>query len=212
MINFECIRVFVFLCCISFLFVSVSANASSVRQLEVSEMLEIAEFVFEGDVIASYVRWNSDKTLIMTYITFAISDVILGDYQKDMIELSFVGGVIGGQGMKAEGLRQPKVGEKGIYFIESISRQLVNPLVGWSQGHFLIKEDQLGNENVMTDQSERVIAISNEPRLSRTAMLSDGVARGIIVSTDELSTGMKVAEFKQQLRQKAPKKAISKVR
>ena len=200
MINYQYIR---YLFLIPFLTLSVTVSASSIRQLEMSEMLGLAELVFEGEVINSDVRWNDDETLIKTHITFNISDVIVGDYQHDTLEVSFVGGTIGINSMQAEGLRTPEVGEKGIYFIESISRPLVNPLVGWSQGRFLLKKDASGNEHVMTDQHEHVMGITS--KTSKARALSKGVARNVVVSKDPSSKGMSAIKFKEELRRRAKK-------
>jgi len=200
-------RRILFFCFVSYFAVCLSANASSIRQLGMNDMLAAAELVFEGQVTNSEARWNDDKTLIQTFITFTVSEVISGDYAQDSLELSFVGGRVGIDAMQAEGSRHPKVGEKGIYFIESVSKQLVNPLVGWSQGHFLLKKNESGDEYVMTDKNAHVMSIasesisSNSRTLSSTSSLSSGVARNVIVDKQPSSKGMSALKFKQELKQ-----------
>ena len=196
-----------FFCFVSYFAMCLSANASSIRQLGMNDMLATAELVFEGQVINSEARWNDDKTLIQTFITFTVSEVISGDYSQDSLELSFVGGRVGIDAMKAEGSRHPKVGEKGIYFITSVSRPLVNPLMGWSQGHFLLKQDESGNEYVMTDKNAHVMGIASESltsstqRFNSSVSLSSGVARNVIVDKEPSSQGMSALKFKQELKQ-----------
>lgn len=53
----------------------------------------------------------------------------------------------------------PKLGERGIYFVESLSQQNINPLMGWSQGHFLIESDALQTDRVMTDNHLPVLGV-----------------------------------------------------
>ena len=43
----------------------------------------------------------------------------------------------------------PESQRRGHYFVESVNRNLVNPLLGWSQGHYLIYE-QNGERRVST--------------------------------------------------------------
>jgi len=140
-----------------FLNVIASANATSIRQLDMNDMLETAELVFEGRVLKSEARRTRNSSTIKTFILFEVDEVISGDYSKDTLLLSFEGGTVDGETVEIQGLRTPEVGEKGIYFIESLSRSLVNPIVGWSQGHFLLKSDDVGNDTVMTEggMSER---------------------------------------------------------
>ena len=157
-------RFFILRCCyliLCSLFLAVNVNASSIKQVGINELIEQSELVFEGRVISSDARWNDTKTLIKTFVTFEVDEVISGDYQLKAIELSFVGGRIGNNNVEAKGLRQPAVGEKGIYFVHSLTQQLVNPLVGWSQGQFLLKKNELGKDIVMTDSEHPVIGLRN---------------------------------------------------
>lgn len=188
------------------LFLVVSGvSASSVKQLEMNDMLTEAELVFEGIVTASEPRFNASKTLIITDITFDITEVVTGEYQQSSIELSFVGGVIGEHSVHAEGLRQPQVGESGIYFVSSLTKSLVNPLVGWSQGHFLLEKDESGVDMVMTDEHLNVLEIQPitlSTTTTRSSLsISQGVAKDVVVSK-EGATGMSASAFKQELKRR----------
>jgi len=110
---------------VSSLLFAINTNASSIKQLDVNELIEQSEFVFQGRVVASDARWNASKSLIKTHITFEVDEVIAGNYQQSTLELSFVGGTIGNDNVEAKGLRQPVVGEKGIYFVHSLTRELL---------------------------------------------------------------------------------------
>jgi len=184
-----------------------NANASSIKQVNLNQLIEQSEFVFEGRVVSSDPRWNDAKTLIKTFITFEVDEVIAGDYQQSTLELSFVGGTIGKDNVEAEGLRQPVVGEKGIYFVHSLTRNLVNPLVGWSQGQFLLEKDNQGNDVVMTDSHHPVIGLSANTKNSvsvatRSEPLSEGVASDVIVSKEKSAndSAMNAIEFKKALK------------
>ena len=186
------------------------ASASSIKQMSVDELIENAELVFEGRVLSAEPRWNKAHTLIKTFITFEVIDVLSGEYTQSKLKLGFVGGKIDQDEVKAQGLRQPEVGEKGIYFIESLTRPLVNPLVGWSQGQFLLEQNDLGNDVVMTDTHDPVVELTNssvKPALDARATenritLSRGVAQGVVTKKDKGGHGaaMSAGVFKKQLK------------
>ena len=196
---------FILRCCyltLCFLFLSANVNASSIKQVGINELIEQSELVFEGRVVSSDVRWNDTKTLIKTFITFEVDEVISGDYPLKTLELSFIGGKIGNNNVEAKGLRQPAVGEKGIYFVRSLTQQLVNPLVGWSQGQFLLKKDKLGKDVVMTDAEHPIIGLRKASTRSSDLHLSEGVASDVMLSSDksESDSAMSAAEFKDALK------------
>jgi len=173
-----------------------------------SDMLETAELVFEGRVLKSEARRTRNSSTIKTFILFEVDEVIFGDYSKDTLLLSFEGGTVDGETVEIQGLRTPEVGEKGIYFIESLSRSLVNPIVGWSQGHFLLKSDDVGNDTVMTEGGMHVVDIDEESSdlaQSKTE-ISAGVVNGIKVNRSVTKPGMTSERFKQVLKRRMQKK------
>lgn len=152
-------------------------NATSILQLDMNDLLQDAEFVFEGEVIASESRFSLSGDAINTYVTFEITDVISGDYALPTIELSFSGGSAQNLTMQVHGMIYPQLGETGIYFIEEIGRVFLNPLVGWSQGHFLIREDDQGAERMYTAGDAPIIEMDDQS--APAASISEGVATGV---------------------------------
>ena len=195
---------------ISIIFSS-SSFASSVKQVDVSELIEQSELVFEGRVLATLGQWNASETLITTLITFEVLDVLAGDYNKKKLKLRFVGGTVGTESIEAKGLRQPEVGEKGIYFVRSLSRNLVNPLVGWSQGQFLLEGNGFGSDVVMTDDHQPVIGFeessSGVTKVARSKVISEGVATGVKLGKRKSGkyTAMTAVKFKKELRERVKK-------
>ena len=185
-------------------------NAASVLEVSMDEMLQESQFVFEGTVTAIEARENSQKR-IHTYVTFEIKDIIKGEYQSNIITLSFLGGTVGDVTMSVSDMRLPQKGEHGIYFVESLERLQVNPLYGWSQGHFIVERDVTGNERVMTNRRLPITAVMDtmqdeQMALSREPMqaLSKGVVRDIVVSQDKI--GLTVDEFKKVLHERIGRK------
>jgi hypothetical protein len=136
--------------CLSF--VAGSAGATTILGMDIDKLTADAEFIFEGEVVLTETRQDSNSRIISTYVTFNVVDVMKGDYDAASIELKFMGGVFDGRIMQVSGLKIPQLGEQGIYFVESTSRDLINPLLGWSQGHFII----------IVDDGERRISTADE--------------------------------------------------
>ena len=126
-------------------------NATSVREVTMDEMLQQSQFVFEGTVTAIKTRENSQKR-IHSYVTFEITDIIKGEYHSNIISLRFLGGTVDDVTLVVSDMRLPQEEEHGIYFVESLERFQVNPLYGWSQGHFILERDGAGREREMTNR------------------------------------------------------------
>jgi hypothetical protein len=174
--------------------------ATTIRAVTFEELVQYSEFVFEGYVIAveSVIPLNSH--IPHTCILFEISEVFKGIHSDDTIELCFLGGITGEYTVQIANMQYPKLDEKGIYFVKSLSRQYANPLYGWKQGHFLIETDpHTSKEHVMTAERQPVTGIisEEEPVLG----LSTGVASGVR-ATDRLQMekSWTVEEFKHNLR------------
>ena len=184
-------------------------NATSVREVSMNELLQQSQLVFEGTVTAIEARQNSQNR-IHTYVTFEITDIIKGEYPSNIITLRFLGGTVDDVTMVVSDMRLPQEEEHGIYFVESLKRFQVNPLYGWSQGHFIVERDGAGRERVMTNRRLPVTGVmdymSDEPATpgkERIQDLSKGVSRDLVVAQEgETNRGMTTDEFKKVLHER----------
>jgi hypothetical protein len=182
---------------------STSSFGASIQRAGMEQIISHSELVFEGKVSQAVSRWNDTKAFIHTYVTFEINEVLIGSYDKATLTLRFSGGTVDGITSVTQGSIFPKVGEQGIYFVESISQNLVNPLVGWSQGHFLIKREANGDEVMMTNKRTPILDI--EDRQPSQFQFSEGTAFGVKTAHPWLGPqqGMKKSNFKAFLKNKA---------
>ena len=185
--------------------------ATTVLRVDVDYLLNKAALIFEGEVISSEAKWNRDKTTINTYVTFRVKDVIKGNPRSSTVMLGFSGGTVGEIGLQVSGMVYPSVGESGIYFFENPGKQLVNPLVGWGQGHFRVKKDNNGKERIVTEGGAPVLGLdvavingadkgnASKPSISP---FSQSVARGVRTGKrdDALSTAIGKNRFKDLLK------------
>lgn len=182
-------------------FLPVMAQASSLRSIDVSQLTGEAQLVFEGRVIGKEVRHRKGSRTIRTEVTFEVLEVLKGDPPGDRLTLSFLGGRTAEVALEVSDMQVPRVGERGIYFVESLDRPLVNPLVGWHQGHYLV-EEEAGRSGavVKTLRGEPVFDLLESMAEPGPVVSREGGARGVIVrSRDDRQQPMTPAEFKRRL-------------
>lgn len=183
-------------------------QGTTIRGMDIDQVVADAELIFEGQVIDRQVRRADRGGLINTYVTFRVVDVLKGNYAGDTLELKFSGGTMGNEIIEVSGLVVPKAGEEGIYFVEALGRDLLNPLLGWSQGHYLIQE-LLGQRSMLSVKEQPVTAVQSRANIpisiKSQALTVDGdsaPAQGVVVDRSELrsSKPMSVSEFKSHIR------------
>lgn len=186
---------------------SLPARATTILSMEIDSLANDAEFIFEGRVVDRQALLDSATGIIHTYVTFSVDDIVKGEYGGDLLELKFTGGEYNGQIVQVSGLRIPQLGEEGIYFLESISQDLINPILGWSQGHFIVVEEN-GERVVNTADKTPVTDIqsmANVPAAIKKPLdLIEGnsdSAAGVVTRVDAISAqpAMTADEFKSRI-------------
>ncbi|MFN3163577.1 MAG: hypothetical protein ACE37N_08880 [Pseudohongiellaceae bacterium] len=183
--------------------------ATSLFSLSIDEVAEDAELIFEGSVLSREARVDTASGIIYTYVTFSVGEVIKGNYSGEQLELRFTGGEVNGEIVEVSGLTLPAAGEQGIYFVESLYRDLVNPLLGWSQGHYLIVE-QDGEQQITTNDRQPITSIQPQAQvpatLRRPQRIIDGkhaAATGVVTSNAaalSVERPLTPAQFKARIR------------
>jgi hypothetical protein len=151
-----------------------AAHASTVRQVSLGEVMDTAEFVFHGRVLAHAVEQRGGPAAIVTVARFEVLEVIKGPRGRNRVELEFAGGTLGGVTRSVDQVRIPAVGEEGVFFVEKLDARLVSPFVGWDQGHFVVTDDG----TVSTADRRPVFAVERGAT-SASGERSRGVANGV---------------------------------
>lgn len=205
------------LCATVLLAVSALAGASTLLRVSVDELTQRAEFVFEGEVVSVQAQRSGARGMISTFVTFNVIDTIKGSASVESIELKFLGGNLEGERLEVNGSRIPELGERGVYFVESLTQDLINPLLGWSQGQYLIQTED-GVEQVTSVNARPIVSVAaprsaaaaaSGPATARSAArlrvaaeptVAEGLNAGVIGSDEGLSP----RAFKQQIRALLP--------
>ena len=197
-----------FLCMLamcSCLFFISDTKATSLRQLSFGQVATQAVLIFEGEVVVVESRWNADGSHIQTFVTFRIAQVLKGTHISTTLNLSFVGGSVANTIEKFDGLIYPEFGEHGIYFVENISQPQLNPLVGWSQGHYKIRRHQ-GVDRMLTASDQPISEMQDRKSAGESSKSQKQIHR----STGNHASGLRVAtEIQSALSKKEFKRRLS---
>ena len=205
------------LCATFLLAVSALAGASTLLRVSVDELTQRAEFVFEGEVVSVQAQRSGARGMISTFVTFNVIDTIKGSASVESIELKFLGGNLEGERLEVNGSRIPELGERGVYFVESLTQDLINPLLGWSQGQYLIQTED-GVEQVTSVNARPIVSVAaprsaaaaaSGPATARSAArlrvaAEPTVAEGLNAGVRGSDEGLSPRAFKKQIRALLP--------
>ncbi len=104
-----------------------------------------------------------------------------------------------GVALRVSYLHIPELGEQGIYFVESLSRPLVNPLVGWHQGHYLVDREQ-GTSRSMVRTLDGKPVFGLEPAGAQGISRGGGAAGVEVRPRKPLEMPMTPDDFKARIR------------
>jgi hypothetical protein len=187
-----------------------AARASSVRALDLRELLAGSELVFEGRVLSREAVAEPGSRVIHTVVRFAVSQVLKGASQAPVVELRFLGGSAGGRTLAVSDLYLPEPGETGVYFVERATGQ-VHPLSGWSQGHFVVRRDATGRERVLSRSGVPITALraaAAGERAREARDLAPEAALGVTLEPGApLEAAIELESFEALLRQLGAKAA-----
>jgi hypothetical protein len=184
-----------------------SASATTLEQKSLSDLAKGSELIIDGTVSARSVDALPNGQGAQTCFMFKIAEVIAGSHPGKSLRLCFFGGEVNGRGFAVSGMRYPDVGERGIYLIESTHQSMLNPLIGWDQGRFLVVKDNAGGmARVTTADGQRITGLTidaGRPTTAEAGIVSpSGAAAAGVVSDNkpELAGAMSRDDFVAKLR------------
>ena len=186
--------------------VSAPANATMLQRQSLSDLAKKAEFIFEGQPVTRAVEALPDGQGAQTCFTFKVIQAIAGSHPGSTVQLCFLGGMLGNRGFAVSDLTMPTVGEHGIYLVESTGQAMVNPLIGWDQGYFLVAKDKAGAFRITTADHRRVTGLTPDaakPTAAAPEITSPSGTTAAGVTTDnqaDLSGAMSRDAFIKELR------------
>lgn len=141
--------------------VAIPAQAHSVLELQLDEIIDTAAVAFEGTVIETHSEKDAASGQIVTYTTFAVTDVLKGNVgAKHTIKQ--LGGQVGDLNFKVTLQQKYVPGQSVVVFLYGKSNLGFSAPVGIAQGNFPIVQDADGvnvsNGREFTRITERMTA------------------------------------------------------
>jgi hypothetical protein len=156
-----------------------SASGTTVRRLDLPELVRGAGLVFSGEVttVSSRREAYPGGHTIMSDVAFRVNRVLKGATDSSLI-LSTVGGTIGDETLEIDGFPRFSTGDRVVVFVAS-DRNRACPIFGLSQGRFRLRQSDTdtGDDTELVDPADagRVLQTTegrsaNRPRVTRAEL------------------------------------------
>lgn len=185
--------------CLASLIAGAVAEAATVRSVGFAELVEKSGLIFEGRVVGESSRLTDDGRDIVTDVEFKVSRVLKGTQSEPRLVLSFSGGQVGDLTLAIHGSERPRFGETGVYFVEDPGRRQAHPFYGWSQGHFLTREDSASGVMQMFTRDGRAIVDIRLVASPDTPVAADSAAAGVDTAPAETGGAMTLDAFRARV-------------
>jgi hypothetical protein len=179
---------------IFFLTLSPNGQATTVRQLDLPDLVQQAEIIADVTVTAVESYWASPVggNAIHTHVTFSLNAPPIKGQVTSPFVLDFLGGLVGNRKMRIPGMPEFQVGDRLILFSYGPDKTFVSPLIGFDQGALRVVRDQLNNV-------DRVYRWWGQPVNESQPFTSRAPTAAGTTTAEQLRTANSVEEFSQRV-------------
>jgi hypothetical protein len=132
--------------CLLGLALTPSAQGTSVLPLYLDEIVDTSAVAFDGTCIENRIERDQATNFIVTYTTFAVSDVLKGAVPGTTYTIKQIGGTIPGErSFRIEGVPTFAIGEEYIVFLAGVSSAGFSSPIGLQQGKFTVRDGLVSN-------------------------------------------------------------------
>jgi hypothetical protein len=117
----------------------VSAFATTIRKMELPELVKTSEAIVQGRIEQVYVRWDAQRKMAFTYVSITVDDPLKGERRRSVL-IRQLGGRIGALNQIVAGAPRFNVGDQVIVFLKA-GNDGTFQVVGLNQGKYEIVED-----------------------------------------------------------------------
>jgi hypothetical protein len=129
------------------------------------ELVEHAERIVIGRVVASEARWNDARTMVFTYHRLRIRHTIKGE-ESEEITIRVLGGQLPDEDFRVDATHQPRlsVGDEGVLFFDG-DPGLWTTVVGSEQGFLPFARSESGLRCLVDGFGRPILGVSKDHRL-----------------------------------------------
>jgi hypothetical protein len=121
------------------------AGAASVRPLALDEIIDTAAVAFQGTCTGNRTEREAATNLVVTYTTFAVTDVLKGTVQGTHVIKQIGGNMPAGElSYRVVGVPTFAVGEDYVVLLAGVSAAGFSSPIGLAQGKFTVQQDASG--------------------------------------------------------------------
>jgi hypothetical protein len=136
-------------------------------KISLEDLTKRTDLILVGKVKRIECEWNGDSTRIFTYVTIAVEIPIKGVSGAEELTIRQLGGTVDSLTLWVSDTPQFKQGEEVLVFLEPVERAHYS-VVGWFQGKFTIKDNQVLESNMslesFVNQIKMTIKMQEEER------------------------------------------------
>jgi hypothetical protein len=173
---------------------SMSTQATTVRPLDLPELVQRAEVIADVTVTATVsflVSPGGGKT-IQTRVTFTLNSAPLKGQVTSPFTLNFLGGTVKTHRMEVSGMPKFQVGDRLILFSYGPDKSFVSPVIGFDQGALRVIRDQ-------QNSVDRVYRWWGQPVNESHPFTSRAPASSESATAEQLQTANSVEAFMRKI-------------
>jgi hypothetical protein len=150
------------LCALALVASAVSASATTVTAPTFDELVLQSELVIVARVVATRSAWVNSRAgrSIVTDVTVSIEQTLKGPTYAER-SLEFLGGTVGEDTLRVDGIPEFHVGDRAVLFINEAGRP-ASPIVGFMYGRFPIVRDSTTGVDMVRTHDGRPLASTRD--------------------------------------------------
>lgn len=177
-----------------------SIQAHEIGNVSMAEIAQTADLIFIGTVKDQHNYWNSNHTVIFNDVHFTNIELIHKKSSVKLnnslsIDLTFVGGQIGDEGMSLCTSIKLQNSDRYLIFAKYDGHKYDTPVIGGTQGIFKVVKDQLNSNYYITNLANQVLFSLDNDQLQFTDKRTKTFAGGKIIF-DETKATQQQKDFK----------------
>lgn len=124
--------------------------------LSTEDLTQEAENIIVGKVVRKECRYDEEGKRIYTYVTISVEEDLKGKAGEKEITVRHLGGEVGEKGLMVSDTPSFEEDEEVLVFLRKGKKPEFKEVVGWMQGKFRVKRDEVTGERMVISKEKEV--------------------------------------------------------